>query len=541
MTSPDVDPVAHNREAWDKQVAGGNEWTRPVSSDDIARARNGDWSIVLIGYEPVPRDWFPPDLHGVDVLCLASGGGQQGPILAAAGANVTVFDNSPKQLEQDRMVAERDGLDIATMQGDMRDLSACGDESFDLVYHPVSNLFCPEVRAVWRECFRVLRPGGSLLAGFMNPDLFIFDREAEDVRGELVVRHSLPYSDLTHMTAEERERFVGDGPLEYSHTLADQIGGQLEAGFVITALRRSPAPRQHHREVHARLLRHPRPQTRVVGAHGRMHDCGPCLTRQHRRLQGRASARARPVPLTPNVTRYASCPAHTTQSCIEQTGGPEVMHLAERKPRDPGRGEVLVRIAAAGVNFIDVYYRTGRYPAPPPFVPGLEGAGVVEKIGPDVGGLVAGDRVAWSSLFGSYATHVTGPADRMVKVPSAVDDETAAALDAAGHDGALPHPRLPRDEARRRRARARRGRWRRPAPHTDAQDSRRARHRHRRHRRARPRSREEPARTRSSSTTTSTSPPKSVASPTAVASMSCTTASARRPSIAASPRSARAA
>lgn len=113
---------------------------------------------------------------------------------------------------------------------------------------------------------------------------------------------------------------------------------------------------------------------------------------------------------------------------IEQTGDPEVMRLTERDPRDPGRGEVLVRIAAAGVNFIDVYYRTGRYPAPPPFIPGLEGAGVVEKIGPDVGGLVPGDRVAWASVFGSYATHVTGPADRMVKVQAGVDDETAAAL-----------------------------------------------------------------------------------------------------------------
>jgi SAM-dependent methyltransferase len=245
-----VDPVAHNREAWDRQVSASNEWTQPVSSADVARARNGDWSIVLIGYEPVPRDWFPADLRGSDVLCLASGGGQQGPILAAVGANVTVFDNSPKQLEQDRMVAERDGLSIETVQGDMRDLSAFAEGSFDLVFHPVSNLFCPGVLPVWRECLRVLRAGGALLAGFMNPDLFIFDREAEDVRGELVVRHRLPYSDLTHMTEEERERLVGDGPLEYSHTLADQIGGQLKAGFVITHFAEAP----HHANITAKYM-----------------------------------------------------------------------------------------------------------------------------------------------------------------------------------------------------------------------------------------------------------------------------------------------
>jgi ubiquinone/menaquinone biosynthesis C-methylase UbiE len=78
-------------------------------------------------------------------------------VLAAAAVDVTVFDNSPKQLEQDRAVANRDGLTLRTVLGDMRDLSAFEDASFDLVFHPVSNVFCPEVLPVWRECYRVLR------------------------------------------------------------------------------------------------------------------------------------------------------------------------------------------------------------------------------------------------------------------------------------------------------------------------------------------------------------------------------------------------
>ncbi len=106
----DIDPVAHNRAAWDREVETGNEWTVPVGPDVIARARTGDWSVVLIGHEPTPRDWFPPTVVEADILCLASGGGQQAPVLAAAGARVTVLDNSPRQLERDTAVAERDGL-----------------------------------------------------------------------------------------------------------------------------------------------------------------------------------------------------------------------------------------------------------------------------------------------------------------------------------------------------------------------------------------------------------------------------------------------
>ena len=114
----------------------------------MARAREGVWTIVLTPTKPVPSGWFP-NLNGLDVLCLASGGGQQGPILAAAGARVTVFDNSPGQLARDRIVAEREGLAIETVLGDMADLSAFPKARFDLIVHPVSNIFAPEIRPVW--------------------------------------------------------------------------------------------------------------------------------------------------------------------------------------------------------------------------------------------------------------------------------------------------------------------------------------------------------------------------------------------------------
>lgn len=212
----------YNRHAWNRQVATGNQWTVPVGPEVITAARGGEWSILLTSTRPVPREWFGSlagkrvlgSLAGKRVLCLASGGGQQGPVLAAAGAIVTVFDNSPAQLARDREVADRDGEILETMEGDMRDLTVFSDGMFDLVFHPCSNCFVPDVRPVWRECFRVLRPGGVLMVGFVNPLLYTFDDAAATHRGELIVRHPIPYSDLTSLTDEERRRYTDkDEPL----------------------------------------------------------------------------------------------------------------------------------------------------------------------------------------------------------------------------------------------------------------------------------------------------------------------------------------
>lgn len=228
-----MDVASYNKTAWDRKVNEQNRWTLPVSREEVDRARRGELEVLLTPTRPTPLDWFPP-LFGQRVLCLACGGGQQGPLLAAAGGIVTVFDNSPRQLAQDRFVAERDGLTLTTAEGDMRDLSRFPAAAFDLVFNPCSNCFVPDVRPVWRECARVLRKGGALLAGFCNPLRFIFDDERAE-NGNLEVRHSIPYSDLTHLTDQQRETLVtGPGkPLEFGHSLEDQIGGQLAAGFML--------------------------------------------------------------------------------------------------------------------------------------------------------------------------------------------------------------------------------------------------------------------------------------------------------------------
>ncbi|MBK9926493.1 MAG: class I SAM-dependent methyltransferase [Anaerolineales bacterium] len=229
-----MDIRSYNREAWNREVEGGeSRWTKPFDSEIIARARKGEFSILLTENIPVPRRWFPP-LHGADVLCLASGGGQQGPVLAAAGANVTVFDNSPAQLKQDQLVAEREALLIRTVEGDAADLSMFADESFDLVFNPCSTVFMQDVRAVWKECSRVLRPGGILMTGSMNPIHYIFDLFKMD-EGVLEVTHQIPYSDLTSLPKEDLDEQLEKGlPVEFGHSLTDLLGGQMDVGLVVT-------------------------------------------------------------------------------------------------------------------------------------------------------------------------------------------------------------------------------------------------------------------------------------------------------------------
>jgi ubiquinone/menaquinone biosynthesis C-methylase UbiE len=231
-----VDIYDLNKAAWDHAVGEGtNPYTKVVPPEHVAAARHGTWSLSLSACKPVPKNWFP-NLKGLKVLCLASGGGQQAPIFAALGAEVTLLDASAQQLAQDQFVAERDNLKITLVEGDMADLSAFADERFELIYNQPSTLFVPDVAPVWRECYRVLQAGGVLMTGFMNPDEFIFDDVALDNEGIFVVKHPLPYAEHEALSQEAREQRIRKKEMfQFSHTMEAQLGGLTKAGFVITS------------------------------------------------------------------------------------------------------------------------------------------------------------------------------------------------------------------------------------------------------------------------------------------------------------------
>ena len=211
------------------------EWSIPISREVFAEAKNGNWDVLLTPTKPVPHEWFSPFIHqnrldGVKLLGLASGGGQQMPIFTVLGADCTVLDYSKRQLDREREVAEREGYDINFVRADMTKRLPF-DDSFDVIFHPVSNCYIEDVYHVWNECYRVLKPGGVLLAGMDNGFNFIV--EDFTVR-PLVIANKLPYNPLKN-PEQMKHTLDEDGSVQFSHTFNEQIGGQLKAGFVITA------------------------------------------------------------------------------------------------------------------------------------------------------------------------------------------------------------------------------------------------------------------------------------------------------------------
>ncbi len=224
-----------NSKAIDKWVESGWEWGIPISHAEYVNAINGQWNVGLTPRKSVPQRWFSPfirngGLIGTKLLGLASGGGQQMPVFSALGANCTVMDYSKKQLESERIIAEREGYSINIIKGDMSHIFPFDDEAFDIIFHPVSNCYIEDVQHIWNECYRILKKGGVLLSGLDNGLNYLFGED-----NPLLVVNKLPYNPLKH---EElyKKCMQTDGSIQFSHTIEEQIGGQLKAGFTLTDL-----------------------------------------------------------------------------------------------------------------------------------------------------------------------------------------------------------------------------------------------------------------------------------------------------------------
>lgn len=218
-----------NAQTIDRWVKEGWEWGKPVGHSVYQAAQSGSWDVKLTPTKFVPHEWFG-DLRGKRILGLASGGGQQMPIFAALGAVCTVLDYSEEQIRSERLVAERERYDIEIIRGDMTERLPFADETFDLIFHPVSNCYVEEVRPIWKECYRILKHGGILLAGMDNGVNFLF---ADGDEREVV--NSLPFNPLKNQEQRKQAERNNDG-MQFSHTLEEQIGGQLEAGLRLTDL-----------------------------------------------------------------------------------------------------------------------------------------------------------------------------------------------------------------------------------------------------------------------------------------------------------------
>lgn len=217
-----------NMKTIDNWISQGWQWGIPISHEDFMKAKNGDWNVLLTPTKPVPKEWFP-NFEGCKILGLASGGGQQMPVFAALGAKCTVLDYSEKQIESERMVADREGYSIEAIRADMTRPLPFESDSFDFIFHPVSNCYIENVLPVWRECHRVLKKGGILMAGLDNGINFIFDET------ETKLTYSLPFNPLKN---PELQAVLdqSDSGIQFSHTLEEQIRGQIQSGFAIKDL-----------------------------------------------------------------------------------------------------------------------------------------------------------------------------------------------------------------------------------------------------------------------------------------------------------------
>ncbi len=215
-----------NAQTIDRWIEEGWEWGKPISHEEYVDACKGNWKMVLTPTKPVPGEWFP-ELKGKRVLGLAAGGGQQMPVFAALGSHCTVLDYSERQLESEKLVSDREGYAIEIIRADMTEPFPFENESFDLIFHPIANCYIRDVQHVWSECARVIKPGGLLMAGLDNGINYLFEGDDESR-----ITGFLPFDPLTNEKQMEILRKEDCG-VQFSHTIGEQIAGQIRAGFEI--------------------------------------------------------------------------------------------------------------------------------------------------------------------------------------------------------------------------------------------------------------------------------------------------------------------
>lgn len=198
-------------------------WSACATPEQLQSARQGKLALPFGPNQIIPEEWLG-EVKGKKVLCLAGAGGLQAPMLACAGADVTVLDLSERMLDKDREVARQEGLNIRIEHGNMCDLSRFDDESFDLVLNPPSLFYVPDVMPVFREVYRVLKKGGSFIMIASNPIAYVCDYDEK--LGCYKAVNRMPYCSTDH--ADQ-----GDW-VEYGHTMESYIGGQPQCGFVLT-------------------------------------------------------------------------------------------------------------------------------------------------------------------------------------------------------------------------------------------------------------------------------------------------------------------
>ena len=215
-----------NAETIDRWIEEGWEWGKPVNHETYINAKNGKWNVLLTPVKSVPHEWFG-EMKGKKLLGLASGGGQQIPIFSALGAECTVLDYSDRQLKSEEEVSKREGYQVEIIKADMTKPLPFDDESFDIIFHPVSNCYVEKVEPIFKECYRILKKGGILLCGLDTGINYIVDTKEEKII------NSLPFNPLINENNRKQLK-EEDAGIQFSHSLTEQIGGQLKAGFILT-------------------------------------------------------------------------------------------------------------------------------------------------------------------------------------------------------------------------------------------------------------------------------------------------------------------